>query len=390
MAAVPMTASREMQVLLACSRVDLAEQESSVAAMLRDGIDWLRLIDAAERHGTIPLLHRHLAGALAPFVPGDARDRLRKRYLSEMGRALLLHEELGRLLRAFAAANVDVLAYKGPALEAQVYRAAGLRSFGDLDLLVRPADFARGRAVLEALGFRPLVPLTATQERAASRTECDQAFVDRRGAIVELHWAITPPYFSVPLATDDLFARAVDIRIANAAARVPGIEDVVLLIAINGAKDCWSRIEPLCVLYELLRHAQPDWPVIVERARNIGGVRMLALALALAERMLGATLPNEVSGELVHDAVVERLIAEVLRRFNAEQDAPTAVAATRFRVRARERWQDRVRHVVLRGVLPTREDCAVLPLPAHLWPVAALVRPLRLMGRVTAHVTGGA
>ena len=60
---------------------------------------------------------------------------------------------LAALLRACGDARLDLLVLKGAALAETVYPRPSLRRFGDLDVLVRRADAARARTLLEALGY---------------------------------------------------------------------------------------------------------------------------------------------------------------------------------------------------------------------------------------------
>jgi Uncharacterised nucleotidyltransferase len=54
---------------------------------------------------------------------------------------------------AFAAARVDALLLKGPALAALLYTRSEVRSYSDIDLLVPPRDLSKARATLAELGY---------------------------------------------------------------------------------------------------------------------------------------------------------------------------------------------------------------------------------------------
>ena len=70
-----------------------------------------------------------------------------------LARTLWLQEHLAAFLRACAEASLPVVVLKGAALGETVYPRLGLRDFRDLDILIRPADAARARAILESLGY---------------------------------------------------------------------------------------------------------------------------------------------------------------------------------------------------------------------------------------------
>jgi hypothetical protein len=376
----------EVRVLLACARPWLNTADlRALRARLEGQLDWDLLLSLAERHAVVPLLYRHLCASGAVRIPADFDQRLRRLYFGSVSLAMFLTEELRRVLRVLSDRGIEALAYKGPALAVHLYGDVSLRTFRDLDLVVRPRDFAAARAALEGAGFRRREVLTPAQDRAAQATECDEALIHgERGTLVELHWAVSPPYFAFPLSTDELIARAVPIDILGFPAVAPCREDLVLLLAMNGTKDLWTRIEPACLLAELLRSdPAPDWPTVLSRARTVHGERMLGLGLRLAAELLGAPLPPSVRAHFAVARGLDAIVSDAKRRLLGAAPSPATgvIEGTLFRLRARERWTDRALHSLLRAVLPTHADVAGLPLPAALWPMAGLVRPMRLLAR---------
>jgi hypothetical protein len=377
----------EVRVLITCARPWLdAGDLRGLRTLVEGELDWELLLSLAERHAVVPLLYRHLCASGAVRLPAAFDQRLRRLYFGSVSLAMFLTEELRRVLRVLADGGIEALAYKGPALAVHLYGDVSLRTFRDLDLLVRPRDFVAARAALAEAGFRPRAPLTPAQARAARATECDEGLVHgERGTLVELHWAVAPPYFSFPLSADELIARAVPIDILGFAAVAPSREDLVLLLAMNGTKDLWRRIEPACLLAEVLRaETAPDWSLVLARAQAVHGERMLGLALRLAADLLGAPFPEPLRTHFESDRGLEAIVDQARRRLlGATAGSPITglLEGTLFRLRARERWTDRALHSLLRAVMPTHADVAGLPLPAALWPVAGLVRPVRLLAR---------
>jgi hypothetical protein len=373
-----------MRLVLELVRAAIAEAPSEKISVRR--LDWNLVLQLAVRHSVVPLLYTRLVAYAGDWAPATFQVGLRQAYLGSVSRALLLTEELRRVLEYLRMRTIRTLAYKGPALAAQLYGDASVRSYQDLDLLVRSADFAAARRALAEVGYLPRQKLTGAQERAVLHTECDQALIQkRRGTLLELHWAVAPPYFSFPFSTDELFARAVAVELPGFLAAAPGPEDLLLLLAMNAMKDLWTRLEPACLMARLLYvHQNFDWPLVIARARALHAERMLTLALCLTAEVLGTPLPVEVQPLVRKDFALQSLVEEAKRHlFDGHQPASGSLAGTLFRLRARERWTDRARYCVLRALLPTSADCAFLPFPSPLWPVAALVRPFRLLARAT-------
>jgi len=151
--------------------------------------DWRLLASAARREGIAPLLYYILseAGSLAD-VPPDVQADLRQAYYATTARNLLLYRELSRILHVLSPLPVIVL--KGAALAATIYPRIGLRTMGDLDLLVPEDRLAEAVARLKALGYvQPHPDMAAGFNALFGHHVHLQGGQDVRLA-VELHWTL--------------------------------------------------------------------------------------------------------------------------------------------------------------------------------------------------------
>jgi hypothetical protein len=112
---------------------------------------------------------------------------------------------------------------------------------------------------------------------------------------------------------------------------------------------------------------------------------MVLLALALAQRLLDAQIPDIVQGRLRADPIAGRLADEVQQRlFSAKrtpQDASERVRFFRFHIRARERLRDQARSCLHLVFTPSQEDWASVRFPPALAFLYYPLRPLRLAGK---------
>jgi hypothetical protein len=74
-----------------------------------------------------------------------------------IGTSLVLRHQARRVLAALNEAGIAGAIVKGPAFADRLYPDAGLRPFGDADILVRPADRTAVAPVMGRLGFRTQV-----------------------------------------------------------------------------------------------------------------------------------------------------------------------------------------------------------------------------------------
>jgi hypothetical protein len=365
-------------VCLAGTEIDVPRAQS----LLNAPIDWSYFQALAWRHGLLPLVTRNLRELESGDVPAEALNSLTEKYQHNAARNLLLTSELVKIIQSLIHAGVESVGYKGPVLALQAYGDVKLRSFVDLDLLVRPVDAHRAAKVLSSIGYQPHLDLTPTQEALLPRTECDRVFLrEGRNLIVELHWAIAPPYFGVELTIDDLLINHCEqIDMFGTTIKAPRTEMMLLLLCLNGAKDAWIALEPLCAIAELLRRSSVDLDATLRLARRARVHRIVGVGLELARQIFGATLDQGTLSAIHADHRVSSLVSEATVRLTSElEPEPGLFEKARFHLHLRERSMDKVRYSLRRMFTPTYKDCAT-ELPRQLTFLYYGLRPFRLAG----------
>jgi hypothetical protein len=384
-----MTARPEWDALLACARAAVWDRP---AAPLDGAVDGDALVALADAHGMIPHLHQAYGEALAP---AGARAELARRARRIALQGLHFTAELHRVADALAAADIQVIVLKGPALAAALYGAVGRRHFTDLDLLIPPAAAVRAVETLVALGYRaapplghdaparseaaPPLPGPAEQRSAAElRVRHEVRLLHAaRGVAVELHVALAPTWFGRLHDLDGCRERARPLPVGGRPVLDLADEDKVLHLAIHGSGHAWVRLQWLCDLGRLIQAgAAIRWAEVARRARRVRCERDLALGLALARDLLGVAPP-------------------IARRRDTVALALGRIATGRLRTRAGASLTRSERHVLQLALRQGLRDLACVPalllfnasaedlalLPERLWPYAAVFRPVSLAHR---------
>jgi hypothetical protein len=370
----------EIELILCSARAAISPNvEARMRRLVQDKLDWDYVVAVAHSHGTLPLLHKRLEEHCASCIRPAVRVHLRELFDRNAKRNLLLTAELLKLLGIFKRCNLPVIPYKGPALAAFVYGDYALRRTDDLDILVRKDDVWRSVEILGTLGFQPATAVTRRQMPIYFRSECDLSLVHRQTRlIVELHWAIAPPFYGLPLETDDLLRGARHVKLAGADVPMPTPENLLIALCIHGAKHHWERLEWIASLAALTgKEFRLDWERILSCAAMLRGKRTLLLGLALAHELLGAEIPDPVLARIQEDKAVELLVRAVQEHLFSEKP-PGSVRQTIFRLRTHESIADRVRYCALRAWTPTYKDLRFVSLPTALFPLYYLLRPVRL------------
>jgi Uncharacterised nucleotidyltransferase len=370
----------EMELLVHCARATIdPERAARLTALVTGGIDWTRLWNLSQRNGLSPLLYFHLNQICPSSVPADRLEFLRDYFQKNSAFSVLLTGELARVLKSFNEQGINAIPYKGPALALKLYGNLALRQFSDLDILVRKSDVWKASELIEARGFEPHFAIPEKKRAAFVRLSYVQLF--RRDAgrtVIELHWGIAPRFFGVPLDADAL-QRLEPMTLQGATVFQPSATDMLLMLCVHGAKDCWERLEWVAGIAQLLRaNNQIDWERVGQLSLALHCRRILVFGLLLAHGLFDSSLPPQVGPAEISPGLLE-LAKEVTQRFQSAA-APSQSFSQRvaFHLRLKDSFADKVRHCSRLASTTTPVDWSTMTLPGPLSFAYPLLRAIRL------------
>ena len=223
---------------------------------------------------------------------------------------LSMTAELFAILEEFRRAEIETMLVKGPLVSLLAYGDPGVRSYVDLDLLVRDAAILPASRILTALGFAADVPEEAV---LAGKIPGEYLF-NRRDAqqIIELHTEKTFRYYPRPMRIEDLYAR--QRRVVLEGREIPALclEDELVLNCIHGAKHFWERLMwPADIAAIVARHPEIAWESVRQAARDVGAERMINVGLLLAESLLEVPVPAAMAASTNEDNVAREMVRQV-------------------------------------------------------------------------------
>jgi hypothetical protein len=343
----------EWSALLECASP--AQDRQRLAGLFRSA-DWGRLLVLAEDHGVAGHLAASLRGLEEDLVPPEIRQAIVDRQRARNFLTLRLTVELFRILDRFTSQGIAALVVKGPVLAMRAYGDPAMRSYGDLDLLVRQQDIRRATELLSAVGFAPAIPLSAID---AGKIPGQYFFsMPNSQLIVELHNDRTLRYFPRRLPLEDFFARQVRVRLDAQEAPALSVEDELVLICVHGAKHFWERLMWIADVAALVsRQTGIDWEGVAASAKAVGAERMLRTGLRLASDLLRAQLPDKVHAMVQADMVAARLAEKACMWLPAAGSAPPSLfERAAFRMRMRGSWLAAPAYLLRLSLSPTEED----------------------------------
>ena len=276
----------EDRLLLAVAHPVLSPlREAQLRRGLDGAVDWPALIARAERHDVAPVVCAHLCGLASAAVPAEARTALGAAARRCVATNLALRHELGRVLDALAAAEIDAMPLKGPVLADEIYPAPLLRPSVDLDVLVRAEDRRAAGRVLSGLGYarRPDVEQGADYHTIFARGGVD----------LELHHDVGELHVSrLDVAT--VWRAATPSEWDGHPIRRMTAEDALVYAAFHAVKDGLASLKALVDITLLVeRHVTTlVWSALTVQLRAAHLAPVVYLALREARALLGAPVPE--------------------------------------------------------------------------------------------------
>src|SRR5208337_4102774 len=365
----------EWRVLLECASP--ITDAGNLAELIRS-VDWPRLLGLAADHGVTGHLAARLLQLDHDFVPPATRQALVERQRMQIVVTLRMNAELFRLLDRFEAADIGALVVKGPVLAVQAYGDSAMRSYGDLDLLVRQRDIRRATELMIAAGYQAAVPLRAID---AGKIPGQYLFSNPDSKLlVELHNDFTLRYFPHRLPIEEFFARKIRVRFDAHGAPALSVEDELVLICIHGAKHFWERLMWIADVAALVsRQSAIDWERVAELTHAVGAECMLHTGLRLAADLLHAPLPNKISARVRADLAAARLVEGILSWLPAAgYQHPGLFERAAFRLRMRGGLISAPAYLFRLLLSPTEEDWQEGSEDSHHRFLDVIRRPFRL------------
>ena len=363
----------EIELILCCSRREADVVE--LRTLLTQKINWDYLFATAQAHGVLPLLHSHLAGA---DLPSHFLSRLKRESVANSQNVLHLIAKQLRVVKLFKDNGIPVALFKGPLLAQMAYGEISLRQAGDIDVLVNRRDFDYARTLLESLGYEMSPRLTPAQLASHLSHHCELQFMrDEWFTVVDLHWDFAPRSFVFNLRADEVMSRLQQVSLAGTTVETFGAEDLVLYLAMHGAKHLWRRLEWIASLSESMR-VNLNWNVVVQRAEQAHATRMLALGLRLVEKFSSQTIPADVFANVDANGNMQRMSEQVAAQLFNTFGAAESTETNLYNLRIMDRKRDALVSTLRAIFVPTLPDWQALALPAPLHLLYYAFRPLRL------------
>ena len=350
---------------------------------------WPAIAREAIQQHVLPLLHARIRSLPAEMVPAATAAAIRERYVNQALQSALIFRELDLIASTLAKQGIPIVLLKGLHLAADVYAEPGMRSMGDLDVMVPRDRLGDAAKALADAGFVG-APVEDLDDFCRTNSHLPRMAPPKgKGLGLEVHWTIELPTSPFDIRPAELWAKAQPLTVNQRELLVLSPEHLLLHLCLHAChhhKLNHTPLKQLCDVAVVLRRYEQriDWDVLIGTAERWRIQPFVRFMLMLTHVLLGSRVPDAIQS-LPADAEEARLI-ENARAYILNRTIVMPTALTQA-VRARN-WARRLR-AVGRHVFPRPARMASiygLPTPSarvYLW---YFLRPFDLFirkGRLT-------
>jgi len=304
-----MTWAAEDELLIRCCSIEMSDDAIHRArSVLKNPLDWVRVIETSILHGVAPLLYCGLnqvmqAGADDRAVPPAVLDELQGLYRASQARNRRVYRVVEEIFRAFKEADIEAMALKDIHLAKVVFSDSGLRPLGDIDILIRKEQYEKVDRCLAKMGFIARVDdphLTLKYGMGHHfRRPADNMWADVQWNIMQREW---DSYHegNFDYQVDELWAGAAMMPIDDFEILVPSPEHMLFHLCLHVEGHKYSELILFCEIAEFIRHYQGElnWDNVVRLAKRYGAESSVYYVLQMVQQLFDVSLPHCVCSEL--------------------------------------------------------------------------------------------
>src|SRR5688500_6442161 len=332
-----------------------------LAARMRAPIDWNNVLATAAAWDVEPVVLSNLRSHFFAAMPNDVLLRVELRERETRAWSLAQSLMVAELAQQLENAGIPVIVLKGPAVSLLAYGDASLRTFSDIDLLIRSADIPAARQFLLDDGYERGYAIDL--ESHLIRHGHGLGFGNGRNTI-DLHEVLFPRHLRLDLDSSGVWENAISITCGSGRFRSLSRPHLFLFLCAHGAKHMWARERWIADIANFVeRLSGDDISRVVELANRSHSRRILSIALHLAHRMHGKDLAHFPREAIDPD--------EPPFTPRVRPGADPNLSHLRYWASTRERLIDRIGSYASVLFVPTEKDRGPGPIP---W----LHRPLRV------------
>ena len=388
---------KEIDLILACSVTKPSlEQKVRIRKALFQTLNWEFIYNFSIANGVFPLLFHNLFPGFKEEIPRDFFAKLKQVCLVNTVRCLKISYEHKKIVELFDAHGIDAVTFKGPTLAELHYGDENLRTYDDIDYLIRKQDLGKVYKLLTANHYELKENVTIKNINTYQKFENSINFVSpEHNVLVEIHWDLMGIYLRKKITYSTLKNKQLVLSKSGQSFLQFNNEDYLLYLFLHGCKHSWLSLDMICSASQFIRSKQEvlDWLLIRRKAKQYRVCRMLDIGIFLVHYLLRAPVPEKELKSVISNDVVRDICRDIYRTlFNKKRNPPASVDSHRytlFHAKAREKNIDSVTYFFKLFFHPSSKEITSSEIPECLHSLYYLKRGMRLISEMAVNCLRG-
>jgi Uncharacterised nucleotidyltransferase len=301
---------------------------------------WDALIAGAHKHRVTGLLNFATGAGVLPATDAQI-EQARAAHRKIQMRVMALERELPAVVGLLAGRGIEARALKGSAVANLDYADPALRSFVDLDVLVRAVDIDRAAATLTASGFRRT--LAEPRPGFDRRFDKGMTLIPPAGWELDLHRTFVLGPWGVIMDMDRLFDDGQEFTLGGRPVQALSRRNRFIHACFHAALGDWPlRLGSLRDVAEILERLRGSEASIRDCARQWGVEAVVAAAVADSRRLLRVEADDQLSRWAERYEPSRREVAWLGLHTHSDKTFAAQALAT---LRVLPKWRDKAAYV---------------------------------------------
>ncbi len=374
--------SAELALLLELLQSESASSSSiGITSRTASSLDWKEFVALAHHHRVYPTIQAQCAEH--PLLPEQVKQWLTQKYNRNAFTMLQLSGQMQHLSALLGERGIRALQLKGPVLAQLLYGDLSRRTSKDLDVLVPMEQAQQAEELLLELGYVKTQSVPRTTHNWRWRYNHESYTDERTGVEIELHWRLNGDA-GKEQGFEELWSRRQTLAFGGTDVHMLGMEDLLIYLAVHGARHAWFRLRWLVDIDRLTR-SNLDWSLLRQLTRQYHCEHIVGQALLLSASWLHTPIHTEMEHWTAHARSHElavRVLPFITNRVNLCPEPETEALAKPYRAyQYALKTSGQKALFWVRKLAPDDWDMQTLPLPKGLYFLYYPLHPFLLLYR---------
>ncbi len=302
-----MSWKEEDRLLLYCCRKDTdRKNRNKIIEIQRRSLDWECFLRKARENGIAAVVYSKLNEIKkdCTHIPSFIFKKLKRIYYLNATQNSLIYEELGKVLKIFFNAGLQVIVLKGAVLAEKIYGNLALRPMMDVDLLAKKEDLFCLDEQMKILGYRPSdISVEDIDFSSGYLTTLDYRSLSPNSPSFHVHWhfvnsTIPNESYIKSIKIEDIWRDAEKTKIANVETMAMAPHHLLIHLSEHALRvtHSLSKLSFFCDINEAVNSYQErlDWDRLIKETLKFNLNRMVYISLYFASRFLETKIPEYV------------------------------------------------------------------------------------------------